>query len=127
MLTMDQILASNELTMAATAAMPAMVRHIPFWFKFRLFSLTFSSSTFFSVFSTFFFSVHSPLSLLLIHSPYTISHWIMPCNVLSLYLFYNVIILFTGAFAVMQSITVLFGIRYLIKHSFGDKHEKMNY
>lgn len=26
MLTMDQILASNELTMAATAAMPAMVR-----------------------------------------------------------------------------------------------------
>lgn len=44
MLTMDQILASNELTMAATAAMPAMVRHItcrlkPSLLYFVLFSL----------------------------------------------------------------------------------------
>jgi hypothetical protein len=46
MLTMDQILASNELTMAATAAMPAMVRHIPCWFK---------QSSVFSPSSLFFF------------------------------------------------------------------------
>jgi hypothetical protein len=77
MLTMDQILASNELTMAATAAMPAMVRHMTcrlkpsllYFVLFFLRCLVFSSVLclifcFRAFFSTLFFFFLKLLTLL---------------------------------------------------------------
>jgi hypothetical protein len=127
MLTMDQILASNELTMAATAAMPAMVRHIPCWFKL---SSVFSPSSFFCLPFLFLFSFLFAFFLLLCLLSTLLASCILinpifynislvhaaHCSVI-IFIFLPVSLLLICVIALMQSMTVLLGIGYSIKNS----------